>query len=365
MAKLHRIFYYLRVIKVITCRQSCRYKRSFRKYWNTHSGNWVWLRDRPMSIAGINRHLWRLSVPSSSFYLLLGLSGIISTLGLLANSVAVIIGAMIIAPLMGPIVSIAYAMTMGNRRLLRRSSLTLATGVILTILLSYFACIISGLKSDNLEILARANPTLIDLGVALTAGAAGAFANSRRRIADALPGVAISVALVPPLSVFGIGLAWRNQDLYVGSLLLFVTNLISIIFSGGLVFIFQNYGDIRRAKQGLLVSVITLAVLGVPLGLQMRNLIIKQNVRQSIERLIRLQTLDFTHTNIESLEINIDPQKNLVYIELQITSKLSTISPNKVDIMRKSISEKIGQPVILEVMIIPVSVIKSEPDSIN
>ena len=91
-------------------------KQYLLKLWNTQSGDWHWLEDKPMPIAGLNRHLWRLSVPSFPFHFLLGVSSVIATLGLLANSVAIIIGAMIIAPLMGPIIGIAYSMVVANRR---------------------------------------------------------------------------------------------------------------------------------------------------------------------------------------------------------------------------------------------------------
>lgn len=347
-----------REIKVILRRKLQIHQRRFAKHWYTQSGDWTWLQDKPMPIAAINRHLWRLSVPSMSFYLLLGLSGIISTLGLLADSVAIIIGAMIIAPLMGPIIGMAYAMTMGNRRLLRRSSLTLSIGVILTIFLSWLTCVTIGLKSGNPEIFSRANPSLIDLGVALSAGAAGAFANSRRRIADALPGVAIAVALVPPLSVVGIGLAWGENRIFIGSLLLFITNLISIIFSGGLVFLTQRYGKLEKAQQGLFVSVFTLAVLGIPLGFQMKTLLLRENVRQQVKQLISQETITFSQREIRSIEVR--PQDDYLHIELEITTESGNISAYQVDLVRDFLAKELHQPVILEVHVFPITVIKSQ-----
>jgi|GEM_PF-6717470 len=87
-------------------------KQQFAWLWESNSGDWPWLAEKPMQIAGLNRSLWRGAVPSISFYVLLSLSGIIATLGLLANSAATIIGAMIVAPLMGPIIAIAYSMNL-------------------------------------------------------------------------------------------------------------------------------------------------------------------------------------------------------------------------------------------------------------
>ena len=111
-------------------------KLKLTEIWNSNSGDWHWLSEKPMPIAGINRKLWRGAVPSLSFYSLLSLSAIISTFGLLANSAATIIGAMIIAPLMGPIIAIAYSIVSGNQRLLKRSSFTLLKGVLLTVAIS-------------------------------------------------------------------------------------------------------------------------------------------------------------------------------------------------------------------------------------
>ena len=146
------------------------------EFWNHSSGEWRWLAEKPLPIASLNRNLWRSAVPSKSFYSLLFLSTVISTLGLLANSVALIIGAMIIAPLMGPIIAIAYGTASGNRRLLRRASLTLASGILLCAIASSSISRLVGLNTLGSEILARVNPTLIDLAVAMAAGAAGAFA---------------------------------------------------------------------------------------------------------------------------------------------------------------------------------------------
>ncbi|MCJ8282310.1 MAG: DUF389 domain-containing protein, partial [Rivularia sp. ALOHA_DT_140] len=166
--------------------------------WHSNSGDWHWLSEKPIPIAGINRKLWRGAVPSLSFYSLLSLSGIISALGLLANSAATIIGAMIIAPLMGPIIAIAYSIVSGNQRLLKRSCFTLFKGIFLTIIISIIITKLVGIRTFGSEIWGRTSPTLLDLGVALAAGGAGGFALTRRSIANALPGVAISVALVPP-----------------------------------------------------------------------------------------------------------------------------------------------------------------------
>ena len=251
-------------------------KLHLKKLWHQDNGDWKWVKEKATPIASLNRGLWRLSVPTFSFHFMLVLSAIISTLGLLANSVAIIIGAMIIAPLMGPIIGMAYSVAMGNRKLLRRSSFTLLKGVVLTVIASWFTASIIGLETMDSEILSRTNPTLIDFGIAMAAGLAGAFTQTRRSIADAIPGVAIAVALVPPLSVIGIGLGLGENEIAFGAFLLFSTNLICIIFFGSLVFLFQSYGNLDRAKKGLAMSTMVMFTLGIPLTLSMRELMIEK-----------------------------------------------------------------------------------------
>ena len=198
-----------------------RWARKVGKVWSVNSGEWHWLDEKPLPLKLLNRSLWKGADPSLSYYVMLFLSGVIAVLGLLAGSTAAIIGAMIVAPLMGPIVAMAFAITMNNRRLLKQSLLSVLTGASMVILTAYLVSELLGITTLNPEILQRTQPTLIDLAVGLAAGAAGSFAKTRREIADALPGVAIAVALVPPLSVIGIGLALGDHTVAVGSTLLF------------------------------------------------------------------------------------------------------------------------------------------------
>ncbi|MEL6494242.1 MAG: TIGR00341 family protein [Cyanobacteria bacterium J06623_7] len=329
--------------------------KNLEDFWNSESGDWHWLTEKPIPIASLSRNLWRASVPSLSFYFLLGLSGVIATLGLLADSVAIIIGAMIIAPLIGPITGIAYSTTIANRRLLRRSFLTLFTGVIFTVSISFFIAWIIGLKTITPEILARTNPTLLDLVIALAAGAAGAFANTRRRIADALPGVAIAVALVPPLSVVGIGLAFRNGSLAFGALVLFVTNLTGIIFSGVVILLLQSYGSIKRAKQGLIFSLTMLIILGIPLGWSLKGFIVENNVRYSVNQIVRYRADSFDNSDIRSIEVNYQQEPILVAVEV-------IAPPNSLDLaslqrVKQLLVEDLERPVSLEVKVIPLETI--------
>ena len=325
--------------------------RNFKKLWAKDNGDWHWLKEKPTPIASLNRNIWRLSVPSFSFHFMLGLSTIIATLGLLSNSAAVIIGAMIVAPLMGPIVGMAYSTAMGNRKLLRRSSFTVLKGILLTILVSWVVASIIGLDTVDTEIMSRVKPTLIDFGIAMAAGAAGAFANTRRSISSALPGVAIAVALVPPLSVVGIGLAQGEGTIAFGALLLFLTNLICIVFFGSLVFLFQSYGNIERAKKGLAMSTAIMFILGVPLTLSMRELIIKKNVRHQIEDFILAEDRSFANADISS--ITVTPRKGYLRVDLGIAAPLNSISQAQIEQVQAELARHIGKDIYLDVEVTP------------
>ena len=329
----------------------------FKKLWYKDNGNWKWVKEKPTPLASVNRTLWRLSVPSFNFHFMLGLSAIISTLGLLANSVAIIIGAMIIAPLMGPIVGMAFSVAMGNRKLLRRSSLTTLKGVILTIVISWLTASAIGLETVESEVLSRTNPTLIDFGIAMAAGMAGAFTQTRRSISDAIPGVAIAVALVPPLSVIGIGLALKEQEIAIGSSLLFLTNIICIIFFGSLIFLFQSYGNIERAKKGLALSTIVMFALGFPLTLSMRDLIIKKNVRYQISNSIINETEIFRDSDIQSIIVK--PRDGYLQVNLKVAAPANSITQADIGGLRRLLSRKIEQEIDLRVEVIPMQIIDS------
>ena len=328
---------------------------SFKKLWAKDNGDWQWLKEEPTPIAELNQNIWRMSVPSFSFHFMLSLSTIIATLGLLSNSAAVIIGAMIVAPLMGPIVGMAYSTAMGNRRLLRRSSFTVVKGIFLTIGVSWLVASIINLESVDTEIMSRVKPTLIDFGIAMAAGAAGAFANTRRSISSAMPGVAIAVALVPPLSVVGIGLAQGESDIAFGALLLFLTNLICIIFFGSLVFLFQSYGNLERAKKGLAMSTGVMFLLGIPLTLSMRDLIITKNVRHEVEDFILDESQIFGHGNIESSvdSIKVIRQKGYLRVDMEVAAPLDSIDRSKIEQVQAALSQKIGEDIYLNVEVIP------------
>ena len=179
------------------------------------------------------------------FYAYISLSSAIAILGLLLDSAAVIIGAMLVAPLMSPILAIAQGIVQGNRVMIQRAGATTFKGASVSIGVATFITALFPEMIPTEQILARTSPNLLDLGVALAAGGVGAWAVSRASGAAALPGVAIAVALVPPLCVVGYGLGTSQFWVSGGAFLLFLTNLAAIILVGALVLVLLGFRPTR------------------------------------------------------------------------------------------------------------------------
>lgn len=190
----------------------------------------------PEARAAVIRDVTDDAVPRSSFYVLVLLSTAIASYGLLANSTAVVIGAMLIAPLMGPIYGIALGLLREDRRLFFAAVLSEAIGIVLAVGLALIIGSLPLRPDFGSEILVRTKPNLYDLVVAIVAGVAGAYARSSERISPTLPGVAIATALVPPLAVCGLCLSDARWDAAFGSFLLFITNLLAIEIAAAVVF---------------------------------------------------------------------------------------------------------------------------------
>lgn len=172
------------------------------------------------------------------FWVLLPLSAVIASAGVVGDSTATVIGAMIVAPLMTPILGVALAAALADRRNLARCLALVLLGAGAVVLIAYvLGLVISApvLAADNSQVAVRVTPRLVDLAAALATGAVGAVALCRSDISDTLPGVAIAISLVPPLAVAGLTLESGGGSGAVGALLLFVTNVTAILAMGAIV----------------------------------------------------------------------------------------------------------------------------------
>src|SRR5574344_1185476 len=155
----------------------------------------------------------------------------IASLGLNVNSTAVIIGAMLISPLMGPITGMGLAVGIGDLDLLRRSFKNYVVMVLISVITATIYFMITPLKDAQSELLARTSPTLYDVMIALFGGAAGIMALATKGKGNVLPGVAIATALMPPLCTAGYGLGTGNLQYFLGAFYLFFINTVFICFA--------------------------------------------------------------------------------------------------------------------------------------
>ncbi|HLL31561.1 MAG TPA: DUF389 domain-containing protein, partial [Allosphingosinicella sp.] len=211
----------------------------------------------------------------STHYLFMTLmSAGIAVLGLLLSSPAVVIGAMLISPLMGPIMGIGFALATFDSAELRRTALTMALGIVLAVGFCALIVLLSPLKSVTGEIAARTRPNLFDFLVALFSGLAGSYAMIRGRHGT-IVGVAIATAIMPPLAVVGFGVATLNSTVLLGSALLFFTNLMTIAVTAAvLARIYGFAANLSPRQTGLQATLIvaTLGALAVPLAFSLQRI---------------------------------------------------------------------------------------------
>ena len=188
------------------------------------------------------RDLIHDSTPRPSFFLMIFLSVLMATFGLLIDNSSVIIGSMLIAPILSPILSLSMGVVMSDNELVSRALWTLGKALFFGAALALAATLFVLPDGDSLgeEILSRAEPTLIYFSIAFVAGMAAAFARVNPDLSETLPGIAISVALIPPLAVVGIGAALFDWNLASGALMLLAVNIVGIVFASMLVFSMMN-----------------------------------------------------------------------------------------------------------------------------
>jgi uncharacterized hydrophobic protein (TIGR00271 family) len=208
------------------------------------------------------------SAASTRFWTLLVLAAIIASAGVVADSTATVIGAMIVAPLMTPILGTALAVVLADRQHLLRSVLLVLLGGLAVIAVGYLLGILASpldAYATNTQVSGRIHPRLIDLIAALATGTVGAFALVRSDISDALPGVAIAISLVPPLAVVGLLLEVQRWSDAAGAGLLFATNFAAIVATGTVVLLVFRIREVAH-HGGLPVGKLTGGTLAVVVG---------------------------------------------------------------------------------------------------
>ncbi len=241
--------------------------------------------------SAIGRTMHGRALATPDFYILVLLSATIALLGLRQNSGAVVVGAMLIAPMMNPMMTLGLGLVTGYPHLFWRAAATTLTGIAVAVGVSALLAFLAPSEVPSAEILARAHPNLLDLLVALAAGAAGAYASCRKEVAESLPGVAIAVALVPPLCVAGYGLGTEHLELSLGALLLFATNLASIVLSGIAVFWLLGFRprdkrDLPDLQRSLRWAALIVVLLMLPLGYASFVQVRQARQKAAVERIL-------------------------------------------------------------------------------
>lgn len=277
------------------------------------------------------------------FWLLLMLALVIATFGLLADNTAVVIGAMLLSPLMTPTMGLSASLVMFWPIRMSWSGMLL--------LASTGACVVGALGLTELtplahlqvipdEVLARTTPSITDLIIAIAAGTAGAIAAIREDVSSAIPGVAISVAMLPPLASAGILIGLGEPTLAAQAMLLFVTNIVAIILSAGLVLIISGFVPRGRAEKfrrqrfvGLGVVAIVVVIIAIPLYRALEIAIDHAQVTAAAhdaiddwlgDRPLELTELNVTHESAEVVLVGVDDPPDIRELSRLMEEDLGT-----------------------------------------
>ncbi len=256
---------------------------------------------------------------STRYAFMICMSAGIAIIGLLQNSVAVIIGAMLIAPLMGPIIALGFAIATGDFRWMKESVRTLLIGVVLALILCVILVKASPIEAVTSEIAARTRPSLFDLGVALFSALAGSYAVVRGREGTII-GVAIATALMPPLAVVGFGLATAQWNIFGGALLLFFTNFMTIALSAAIVA--RAYGFSARlspdtSRWQTLIIIASFLLLALPLGYSLRQIAWEATVQTQSKAAIR----DIFPKNSRVTDLLVDSSSSPILVQASVLTR--------------------------------------------
>lgn len=197
--------------------------------------------------AQVVRKLLENSTPDFDYFYMVVLSIAMATLGLLVDSPAVVIGSMLIAPVLFPLLSLSLGLVMSDHQVLTRSVYTLIKSLGFGLLLSVIVSLLFGFDAPMTgELLQRTNPSLLYLFVAVLAGLAASYSLAKPELNETLPGIAISVALIPPLAALGIGIATLNLTVISGSFVLLFINIIGIVGASMVTFSLMNLYEKRH-----------------------------------------------------------------------------------------------------------------------
>lgn len=305
-----------------------------------------------------------------SYFLLLISSTIIATLGLITNSSVVVIGAMIISPLFWPIMGVTISIITTRRHLTTKSFLALGASIVTVILISFLVTLITPFSGITDEIAVRISPTLLDLFIALAVSVIGVAAVYYPKISTTATGVAMSIALLPPLCVSGIGLALGSPDIFLKSFLLFGANTGAIIVAGVVTLYVLNFRPRKKEEQerlwiGFLLSLVFLIILAVPLTIYLFETITNNKIKIELHKELTYQLENISEdVIIDKIEVSTLPLFG-DEVDLEATILLPEgvfLTYTQQNNIVKGLSQKIDRTVDLRLNIVNTLLLRREED---
>ncbi|GJM14765.1 MAG: hypothetical protein DHS20C13_00920 [Thermodesulfobacteriota bacterium] len=309
-----------------------------------------WIKTSPERREAVVKDVTSGSEPGVRFYLLLTTSALIAAFGLIANSTAVIIGAMLVSPLMTPIIGSSLGLVIGDGRLFANSLRSVVVGTVLAILFSSLLGFLPLALEATPEMLSRVRPTLLDLFVAVLAGFAGAYAMIDEKVSPALPGVAIAVAIVPPLSNTGICLSLGYYEGAFGSFMLFFANFLSILLVASATFIAAGLtpaASLKKDKNFLRSFLLAFAGFIVVAGFltySLVTLVQERKLKDTIEAALNIEFDKLHSTSVDDYVY--DKHDGKLYILASVRSPI-IMTPRDIKKLQDSFQNQIEMPVEL------------------
>ena len=322
---------------------------------------------------------------SFDFMTLISLSTAIAALGLIQNSTAVVIGAMLVAPLMTPLLGCGLAVVQGNFPLFRSTVRAVVFGFLAALAIGFLmGMIASPMTGLTPEMAARGGPSLLDMGVAFVSGVAASYCLARPKLGAALAGVAIAAALVPPIATVGIALSFGETAVARGAALLFATNVVAIVLGAAINFYAAGIRGNRKkptqgrplwARRAILSLLVLCILLAIPLGstilssvMEKKNQLldrrIPQGLRPEIERMVR-EKMPQSHSSIavETLRRGFD-DKNQIILEVHLSAPESP-KTETLDAIAAVAHRYFGKPVTVRVRTTLVSEVSAPSEAVN
>ncbi len=281
-----------------------------------------------------------------SYVVLMLLSTLLATIGLYLNSSAVVIGAMLLAPLMAPIVSLAMGLLRRNDELTINSLWKIGLGILLALSSSALLVLVFSYKPITSEMMGRLNPSLLDLGVAIIAGIAAAYTKSFKEIMQGLAGVAIAVALVPPLAVAGIGLGRGDLFFFSQAFLLFLTNLVGIILAALLTFRVLGFSPAVKARRSVFIVLLMMVMITVPLYFSYNKILYRYHAekRWRIERFM----VNGKYIIIQNIRLSKQENRHIIFMDILARESLSR---NDLDQLKQKIQTNFSGNLVIRARI--------------